>query len=93
MVPELRIARANKPPLRADGDFVLYWMTGCRRLEWSFALDRAVERARELGKPLLVFEPLRAGYRWASDRLHHFILDGMAPHTWHGPTAAAGSGS
>jgi deoxyribodipyrimidine photo-lyase len=25
-----------------------------------------------------VFEPLRAGYRWASDRIHRFILDGMA---------------
>lgn len=31
-----------------------------------------------LKKPLVVFEPLRVGYRWASDRLHRFVLDGMA---------------
>jgi deoxyribodipyrimidine photo-lyase len=32
----------------------------------------------ELNKPLIVLEALRCGYQWASDRLHHFILDGMA---------------
>jgi deoxyribodipyrimidine photo-lyase len=37
-----------------------------------------VEWCRELGRPLLVLEPLRAGYPWASDRLHAFALDGMA---------------
>jgi deoxyribodipyrimidine photo-lyase len=41
-------------------------------------LDHALARAIELGRPLLVFEPLRAGYRWASDRLHAFVLQGMA---------------
>jgi deoxyribodipyrimidine photo-lyase len=25
-----------------------------------------------------VFEPLRVGYQWASDRLHRFVIDGMA---------------
>jgi len=55
-------------------------MTAFRRLSWNFALDRAVERARELGKPLLVFEAIRCGYRWASDRFHKFVLDGMAEH-------------
>ena len=28
--------------------------------------------------PLVVYEPLRLDYRWASDRLHRFVLDGMA---------------
>ncbi len=64
--------------MRADGDFVLYWMTASRRVEWSFALDRAVERARELDRPLVILEALRCGYRFASDRLHRFVLDGMA---------------
>ena len=45
-----------------------------RRLEASEL--RAV--ADELRRPLLVFEPLRCDYRWASDRLHRFVLDGMA---------------
>ena len=33
---------------------------------------------QELGKPLVILEALRAGYPWASDRLHRFVLDGMA---------------
>jgi deoxyribodipyrimidine photo-lyase len=59
------------------GDFVLYWMVAYRRLGWNFALQRAAEWARELQKPLLVLEGLRADYPWASDRLHRFIIDGM----------------
>lgn len=65
-------------PLRARASHVLYWMIGARRPRSSFALDHALEHARALGLPLIVFEPLRAGYRWASDRLHRFVLDGMA---------------
>jgi deoxyribodipyrimidine photo-lyase len=76
--PRLRVLRGG--PERVDGDFVLYWMTAQRRLSWNFALDRAVERARELGKPLVVLEALRVGYRWASDRHHAFVLQGMAEH-------------
>lgn len=53
-------------------------MISARRLASNFALDRAVQWAAELGKPLLIFEPLRAGYPWASDRLHKFVLEGMA---------------
>ena len=34
--------------------------------------------AVELARPLIVFEPLRVGYPWASDRLHAFVLQGMA---------------
>ena len=77
-VPATRIRARNAAPVRAGGDYVLYWMIAARRADWNFALDRAVERARELSKPLLVLEPLRAGYPWAGDRLHRFVLDGMA---------------
>ena len=38
----------------------------------------AIEQAAELVKPLVVLEPLRAGYPWASDRMHRFVIDGMA---------------
>ncbi|MGB1656756.1 MAG: deoxyribodipyrimidine photolyase [Longimicrobiales bacterium] len=77
-IPEsrLRILRDEAP--RGDGDYVLYWMTAARRLSWNFALDRAIEWAVELGKPLVVFEPLRAGYRWASARHHQTVIEGMA---------------
>lgn len=77
-VPELRVRRLNEAPLRDDGDYVLYWMIAFRRVRWNFALQRAAQHARTLGVPLLVFEPLRVGYQWASDRHHAFILQGMA---------------
>lgn len=78
-VPEARLRRLNDAQT-LDGDYVLYWMTAHRRLEHNFALQYAVERARVLGKPLLIFEALRSGYRWASDRFHRFILQGMKAH-------------
>ena len=56
---------------------MLYWMISARRRQSNFALQRTVERARELGRPLLVMEALRCGYQWASDRMHAFILQGM----------------
>jgi deoxyribodipyrimidine photo-lyase len=55
-------------------------MTATRRLGWNYALDHALSVAESLGKPLLIFEALRAAYPWASDRHHRFILDGMAEH-------------
>ncbi len=79
-IPHLRIHSLNDAPIRPGGDHVLYWMVAFRRLGWNYALERAAEAARELGKPLVVLEPLRAGYRWASDRFHRFVLDGMAEH-------------
>lgn len=77
-VPELRVRAANDRPVRPDGAHVLYWMISSRRTRYSFGLQRAVERARELGRPLVVLEALRAGYPWASARLHRFAIDGMA---------------
>ena len=77
-VPAMRVIDVNREPLRLDRDYVLYWMTAFRRMRYNFALQRALEWARELRKPLIVLEALRVDYRWASDRLHRFILDGMA---------------
>jgi len=53
-------------------------MTALRRPQWSFSLDRALEVADELDRPLIVLEAVRSGYCWANDRHHHFILDGMS---------------
>ena len=82
-VPPVRIQVRNDLPARSDGQYVLYWMTGARRPRYNFALDRALEWSRSLGKPLLVFEPLRAGYEHASDRFHSFVIDGMRAHVAH----------
>ena len=67
-VPPLRVTSCNKALANPGGDFVLYWMTAYRRVSWNFALDRSVEWARELQKPLLVLEALWCDYPWASDR-------------------------
>ncbi len=77
-VPELRIRKVNNARVNEKGDFVLYWMIAFRRTAWNYSLQRAVDWAKELNKPLIVLEALRCGYPWASDRLHRFILDGMA---------------
>ncbi len=77
-VPQLRIRAVNSEAIRAGGEYVLYWMIASRRLRFNFALDRALEHCAELQKPLVVFEALRIGYRWASDRMHRFVIDGMA---------------
>ncbi|HTZ74201.1 MAG TPA: hypothetical protein VMB47_09790 [Candidatus Aquilonibacter sp.] len=77
-VPLIRTIRSNLAPIRHDGDYVLYWMIAFRRTRWNFALDRAIEWARELKKPLLVMEALGCDYPWASERLHRFVMDGMA---------------
>ncbi len=74
----LRVTAANRAAIFGRGDYVLYWMIAARRAAWSFALDHAISLARDLGRPLVVFEALRAGYPWASDRLHAFVLQGMA---------------
>ncbi|MGC0773899.1 MAG: hypothetical protein WB543_13270 [Candidatus Acidiferrum sp.] len=77
-VPEIRIRSANSLPVLQSKDFVLYWMIGSRRTTWNFALDRAVEWAEKLRKPLVILEALRCGYPWASERTHRFVIDGMA---------------
>jgi len=77
-VPEIRIRACNAASVRTSGDYVLYWMIASRRTTWNFGLQHAVDRSRELGKPLLILEALRADYRWANARIHRFVLDGMA---------------
>ncbi|WP_432823563.1 deoxyribodipyrimidine photolyase [Trichloromonas sp.] len=82
-VPAIRLRSLNAAPVNPDGDFVLYWMTAFRRPFFNFALQWAVQRAVELRKPLLILEALRCDYPFASDRLHRFVLDGMAANERH----------
>ncbi len=76
-VPLDRILPLNDASPNAEGDFVLYWMVAFRRPYWNFSLQRAVELSVEHGKPLVILEALRCDYRWASDRIHQFVIDGM----------------
>ncbi|MFO0682799.1 MAG: deoxyribodipyrimidine photolyase [Sandaracinus sp.] len=88
-VPPTRISILRDTEPRAGGAYVLYWMTAARRISYNFALERAVHWARELGKGLVVLEPLRIGYPWASDRFHAFVMDGMRDNE----AALSGSGA
>ncbi|MEO1497932.1 MAG: deoxyribodipyrimidine photolyase [Planctomycetota bacterium] len=79
-VPDVRVRVMHGeagPGPKADGRYVLYWMTAFRRPRWNFSLQLAIDWARSLDKPLVVFEALRVDYRWASDRFHTFVLQGM----------------
>lgn len=76
-VADVRLLPRNDRAVDPDGDYVLYWMIAARRTRWSFGLQHAADEARRLGVPLLVFEPLRIGYRWASHRHHAFVIQGM----------------
>jgi deoxyribodipyrimidine photo-lyase len=77
-VPGERIRAVNAAPVRRERGFVLYWMTTARRARFNPALERAVELARELGRPVAILEALRVAYPYASDRLHAFVMQGMA---------------
>ncbi len=82
-VPAIRIRRLNDSPICSSSSFVLYWMIANRRTTWNFSFQRAIELAMELQKPLVILEALRCDYPWASQRLHHFILQGMADNARH----------
>jgi deoxyribodipyrimidine photo-lyase len=80
-VPQIRIRSVNDRSINPEGRYVLYWMIAARRTGWNFALQRAVEMAIKLERPLVIFEALSCDYPYASDRLHRFILQGMADNT------------
>lgn len=76
-VPAIRVRTVNHSPVNADGRWILYWMTAFRRVESNFALQWARDWARNIGRPLVIMEGLRADYPWSSDRLHRFVIEGM----------------
>lgn len=82
-VPEMRIKPCNAKAVRRDGSFVLYWMIAFRRVHWNFSLQRAVQWALKLGKPLVILEPLSRNYPWASLRFHRFVVQGMLVNARH----------
>ena len=71
----LRVVESEMLP-NPDEDFILYWMRAHRRTTWNHALDRAVDWAIKLHKPLLIVETLSID-QWACDCFHSFALQGM----------------
>ncbi len=78
MVPAIRIAQLNDRSVCPEGGYVLYWMTSARRACWNFALDRAIERAMELRRPVVVLETLVCQWPWMNSRHAAMVLAGMA---------------
>ncbi|MCO6509519.1 MAG: deoxyribodipyrimidine photo-lyase, partial [Aridibacter famidurans] len=72
-----RAVKLNDADERPKADYVLYWMQMYKRADHNHALNFAIEKANDLGLPLLVYEGLKYYYPWASDRLHTFILEGV----------------
>jgi len=77
-VPSERVRPLNDHPIEPSRPLVLYWMTAARRTRASFAIQHAIDLAARHQRPLVVLEALSVDYPWASDRLHRFVLDGMA---------------
>ena len=60
------------------GEFVLYWAQTARRIDSNLALDWAIGAANRLGRSGLGYESIRTDYPGANDRIHRFVLEGVA---------------
>jgi deoxyribodipyrimidine photo-lyase len=76
MIRPERIRVLNDRPLK-DGQYVLYWMQAAQRAEYNHALQYAIRRANELGKPVVVFFGLTEDWPEANLRHYHFMLEGL----------------
>lgn len=73
-----RCRQLNQASFPEGGEYVVYWMQVYKRSTHNHALNKAIEIANVLKLPLVVYEGLKYYYPWASDRLHTFILEGVA---------------
>jgi deoxyribodipyrimidine photo-lyase len=73
----VRVTRAGGDENRR-GEFVLYWPQSARRLRANLALEHAIARANALGLPVVVYEALRPDYPYANERIHSFVVEGVA---------------
>lgn len=79
MVHEKRIKELNEreEKRKENRDLVLYWMQASQRARNNHALEHAVKKSNELGKPLLVFFGLTDSFPEANRRHYHFMLEGL----------------
>jgi deoxyribodipyrimidine photo-lyase len=77
MIQPERIQQLNDQPVRS-GDYVLYWMQASQRAACNHALEYAVVRANELGRPALACFGLTDDYPDANERHYAFMLEGLA---------------
>ena len=75
-VQEERVRVLNDEAV-TDGEYVLYWMQQAQRAEYNHALEYAVQKANELGRPLLAGFGLTDDYPSANARHYAFMLEGL----------------
>jgi deoxyribodipyrimidine photo-lyase len=73
-----RLRVLNDAPLRGGAQYVLYWSQMNRRTTANHALAHAVTLANDFKLPVLFYEGLTCTYPYANDRLHTFVLEGVA---------------
>ncbi len=76
MIQPERVTVLNDRDVRA-GRYVLYWMQGAQRAEWNHALEYAIERANDLGMPVVAAFGLTADFPEANARHYRFLLEGL----------------
>ncbi len=77
-VPKYRFVKLNEHLENPKGSYILYWMQSTRRTKHNYALEFAIETANEMRKQVIVYEGLTYNYKWACDRYHQFVLEGVA---------------
>ncbi len=73
-----RVLLLNDRPLNDKAKYVVYWMQMNKRTTYNHALNFAIQEANSRKLPLVVYEGLKFYYPWANDRIHTFILEGVA---------------
>ncbi len=77
-VPSIRTRQLNAAGPRPEGLHVLYVVTAYWRTTSNFALQRAADWARHLGRPLVVASVIQVGGKWDTARSHALLFDGIA---------------
>ena len=81
MIHSERLQILKDAPERGRGDgasYVLYWMQQAQRVRTNHALEHAIDRANDLGLPLVVGFGLMDDYPEATRRHYAFMLEGLA---------------
>ncbi len=76
MIQPERVKRLNRNPVRV-GRYVLYWMQAAQRCDFNHALEYAIDRGNELGRPVVAAFALTADFPEANARHYHFMLEGL----------------
>ena len=76
LIQKERISLMNNKDVR-KGHYVLYWMQSSQRSEFNYSLELAIQKANELGNPLLVVFALVDSYPEANYRHYQFMLEGL----------------